>query len=66
MLRSNSAGWRSTKRDLGEVKGEGTGVYCCFAKVYLCFSRARDLLKDISFFFKLIGFKELRMVTTRL
>jgi hypothetical protein len=52
---SQCGGGEHKKRIVGGV-GEEMGGYCCFAKVYSCFSRARGLTIYL-FFLLIIGFK---------
>jgi hypothetical protein len=62
MLQSSNAGKRSIKSVLlGEREGK-RGEYLCEAKVYSWnFARARGLTVYL-FFFRLIGFKEFKIV----
>jgi hypothetical protein len=45
------SGMKEDKKRLCVGVSEGNGGYSCFAKVYSWFSRARDLLNNISLFF---------------
>jgi hypothetical protein len=57
----------SIKRDLWEVQeGEERKYTGAERKVYLCSSRARGLLKGISFFIRLIGLEGLSIYNTEL
>jgi hypothetical protein len=47
-----------SKRERASLKGKPL-LCVSFIKVYSCFSRARDLLNNISFFLLIIGFKRL-------